>query len=72
MQKVREEFPHSVWQGAFVLFGVTLQCHVLDDGQRMIEEASVDALFAAINKSNYEDLDISAVDDFHRWLREKS
>ena len=72
MQKVNEEFPHSVWQGTFVLFGVTLHCHVLDDGQRIIEEASADALFASMNKSNCEDLDMSAVDEFDRWFREKS
>ena len=76
MQKVTEEFPHSVWQGSFVLFGVTLQCHVLDDGQRIIEQASVDALFDALDKSNCEDLEnIAAVHEFHKfhqWLRDKS
>ena len=60
--------PRSVWDGSFTLFGVEVHCHVLDDGERIIETGSVEALLGAIAGSN-EDLDIASVDEFARWLK---
>ena len=39
--------PVSVWQGELRLSGITLHCHVLDDGTRIIEAADVHALMEA-------------------------
>ena len=58
----------SVWQGSFTLFGVELQCHLLDDGQRVIEADSMAALHNAMAQP---DMTIGAdeeVDEFACWL----
>ena len=60
--------PRSVWDGSFTLFGAQIHCHVLDDGERIIETGSVEALLGAIAGSN-EDLDIASVDELARWLK---
>lgn len=41
-------YPISVWQGSFTVFGVELKCHVLDDGHRIIEATSIEALLEAM------------------------
>lgn len=38
----------SVWQGSFTILGVELRCHVLSDGQRIVEAESMVALLAAM------------------------
>jgi hypothetical protein len=43
-----DHIPLSVWQGTIRLFGVDLNVHVLDNGQRIIEQESVAAFFAAL------------------------
>ena len=35
--------PKAVWSGEFSFSGLTMKCHVLDTGQRIIEEESVKA-----------------------------
>ena len=40
-----ENLPAPIWSGSFTVYGVEVKCHVLDDGQRIIEAESVDALF---------------------------
>ena len=40
------DLPHAVWSGTFVVWGVTLHAHVLSTGERVIDAADVDALFA--------------------------
>jgi hypothetical protein len=39
----------SVWSGSFHIFGVTVKCHVLSDGQRIIEADSLKALLKAMS-----------------------
>lgn len=39
------DIPKIIWSGSFSIFGVEVKCHVLDDGQRIIEEDSMVALF---------------------------
>lgn len=41
------DMPTSVWSGSFVIFGIEIKCHVLDDGQRIIEADSIEALFSS-------------------------
>jgi hypothetical protein len=41
------DLPVSVWSGEFTLFGVTLHCHVLDNGQRIIDADDIAKLLSA-------------------------
>ena len=41
------DLPTSIWQGTFTVWGVTLHCHVLSDGQRVIDAEDVERLFGA-------------------------
>lgn len=63
-----DALPHSVMQGQFTLFGVTLHCHLLSNGQRIIEADDVEQLFAAMGVA-----DITPSDEelraFARWMR---
>ena len=45
-----EGLPESVHQGSISIMGVELKVHVLDDGQRVIEEGSVIDFFEALGK----------------------
>ena len=40
-----QDNPVSVWSGTFTIFGIPLVCHVLSDGQRVIEAEGIHALF---------------------------
>jgi hypothetical protein len=33
--------PHAIWSGEFSIGSLTLKCHVLSDGRRVIEQESV-------------------------------
>lgn len=57
--------PKAVSSATFRIFGVDLQCHVLDTGQRIIEADSMAALLEAMESS--ENYDIGELEDFHRW-----
>jgi len=57
--------PKPRWSGSFDLFGVTVRCHVLEDGRRIIEAESMAALLAAM-ESGAEPGDIQG---FARWQR---
>ena len=62
---------HSVWQGSFILFGVELQCHVLSNGQRIIEEDSMVDLIESM-KAPLEDTSEGAeLAEFCEWLKER-
>ena len=43
-----ENLPAPIWSGSFTIFGIEIKCHVLDNGQRIIEEGSMEALFEAM------------------------
>jgi hypothetical protein len=32
-----DKLPKAVWSGVFTIWGIDLHCHVLDDGQRVID-----------------------------------
>jgi hypothetical protein len=40
--------PHVVWSGSFRVFGVTVKCHTLSNGQRIIEAESFHNLIEAM------------------------
>lgn len=61
------ETPVSVWQGEMRLLGVTLHCHVLDDGTRIIEAQDMAALLEAMERGGRADEDEMAA--FARWMR---
>lgn len=63
------DIPKAVWQGSFVVFGVTVKCYVLDDGQRIIDADSVKALLEAMASVDdpTEDMDMA---DFAKWIHE--
>lgn len=56
--------PVSVWSGSFHILGVDVRCHVLDDGQRIIEADSMTALFEAMEASTAE---LGDLEEFRRW-----
>ena len=47
----------SVWSGEFQVFGVRVVCHVLNDGQRIVEAESLNRLFAAQAEHGHEPTD---------------
>lgn len=65
MPDVNEADLHAVWQGTFKAFGVDVVCHVLNDGRRIIEAESMEALMmAAVGTIQAEDLEA-----FARWCK---
>lgn len=59
--------PVPVWQGEMPLLGVTLHCHVLPDGTRIIEAQDMVALLEAMERGGPVDEDEMAA--FARWQR---
>ena len=41
--------PKSIHSSEITVFGVTLHCHVLDNGMRIIDQEDVDRLFSALD-----------------------
>ena len=58
---------HPVWSGEFTIFGVTLHCHVLSDGRRIIEADDVIGLFEAMG-GDVDEADEPGVEELARWL----
>ena len=63
-----ENLPQSVWQGEFTIFGVTLHCHVLSDGKRIIEADDLAALFEGRASGP---TDQAELERFARWRIER-
>lgn len=42
------ELPVAVWSGTFRVWGIDLKCHVLSNGQRIIEQDSFHAFMDAM------------------------
>jgi hypothetical protein len=61
-----EKLPKAVWSGVFTIWGIELKCHVLDDGQRVIDvddfHKFIDALEGGMPMQD--DADLMA---FARW-----
>lgn len=62
------DVPKAVWTGTFNIFDVDVICHVLEDGQRIIEADSmaklVDALMSGVPPGDFE--------EFTRWTKGQS
>lgn len=64
----KENIPKAVWSGEFVVFGVQLKCHTLDNGQRIIESDSLARLFDEMENPNCTG-DASDFTALSRWQR---
>jgi hypothetical protein len=64
-----DELPHPTWSGTFRVFGIELKCHVLSDGQRIIEADSVEQLLAVMADPSDADADDTETEAFARWQR---
>ena len=63
-------FLFSVWHGSFHLFGVELKCHVLSDGNRIVEADSLTNLFKAMGDPGEADIDKTELGKLGEWLRQ--
>ena len=52
-----DNLPTPTWSGSFTVFGVEVKCHVLDNGERIIEKESMAALLSAMGDSGSNDGD---------------
>lgn len=59
-----EDIPRAIWSGSFQIGGVEVHCHVLENGQRVIDADSLKALFGG-------DADLTSGDtaSFAAWCR---
>jgi hypothetical protein len=62
------DIPTAVWSGSFSVFGVELKCHVLDNGQRIIEADSMADFFNGLADADAVAEDPN-LDEFVRWFR---
>lgn len=51
-----QRVPQSVWSGTFKVMGVELKCHVLSNGQRIIEADSVRQFFESVVQEDVDEL----------------
>jgi hypothetical protein len=64
------DLPVSVRQGSFKLFGVDVHCHVLSNGERVIEADSMHALLSAMaDPGNSTETSEEDLAKFARWQR---
>lgn len=59
-----DDLPTTVWSGEFKLGSVTMKCHVLSDGRRIIEAESVWQFFNGLG-----DFEPSELEQFVAWQR---
>ena len=64
-----DETPQSVWQGSFSVLGVEVKCHVLSNGQRIIEAESLNALFEAMGTTPPNKQTELEMAEFVRWQK---
>ena len=63
-----DKTPESIWQGEFRLSpDLTMKCHVLSDGTRIIEEQSVIAFLEWLKRGVSIDEDVDGFKDFVKW-----
>lgn len=64
-----DELPKAVWSGTFKIYGMELQCHVLDNGQRIIDADSFNQFLAAGSLCKALSGDPDEFEAFSRWQR---
>lgn len=62
------QIPTSIGSGTINLFGVSVRVHVLDNGQRVIEQESVVQLLEAMATYKGE-IDEDELNQFARWCK---
>jgi hypothetical protein len=64
-----EKLPAAVWSGTFKLFGVTVRCYQLDNGQRIIDASDMHTLLRAMGgyRLANSDNDNEQMAAFNRW-----
>jgi hypothetical protein len=61
--------PQAVWEGSFMVLGVEMKCHVLDDGRRIVEAESLEKLFS--DAVSFDDQETEELANFAMWLKGK-
>ena len=61
------DIPQATWEGTFRLFGVTVKCYQLDNGQRIIDADSMNRLLAAMAEGTIDPLDNMDTEAFAKW-----
>lgn len=64
-----DDLPHPVWSGSFMLGGVEMKCHVLSNGQRIIEAESIHSFFSAFGDEAAPEVDDAELEKFVHWQR---
>jgi hypothetical protein len=59
-----DELPKVIRTGEFNLGGVIIKCHNLDNGQRVIDKESLEALFCGDSK-----ISETEIEAFCRWIK---
>jgi len=65
------DVPVSIAQSTFSVFGVDVKCHVLSNGQRIIEAGSMNQLLEAMHEPQNQEGDQSAIYALNAWCRGK-
>lgn len=63
----RAQAQQAVWSGEFTLFGVTLRCHVLADGQRIVDAEDFQRVLNVMGGGDCPALDPDEAARFARW-----
>lgn len=64
---MNDKLPTAVWSGSFNLFGVSVNCHVLDDGRRIIDADSFREMLDAMHSGNVPQEE--SLMEFAKWLK---
>jgi hypothetical protein len=64
------KLPKAIWEGEFNIGGVTLHCSVLDNGQRVIDLADIEAFFCQVDP-DMKDIDKAEMERFAAWSKEE-
>ena len=57
--------PTAVWEGTFEMYGVTVNCYVLDNGMRIVNADDMAAMFDAMATST----ELGDIEGFARWQK---
>lgn len=63
------DLPVSIWRGELKLFGITLHCHVLSDGRRIVDAADVAAMFEVMAGGPDDETDPAEIYRFRDCLK---
>jgi hypothetical protein len=61
-----DALPQAIATSEMTIGGITLRCHVLDDGRRVLEADGMDRLVEALEAG---ELDVQDADRLGRWMK---